>query len=487
MKLLSRADLRVRLAWSIALPLLVLMSIFSVWQYVRQTQFIQSENIEDAQIVGGVMLSGLKQAMLLHDEAMVGSTIQNSRGMGEVERVILLNPDSIVKADSATSGNEAGMKLADSSAGCAECHQHSENALPTTLNINIGGVDTLRVATPVENSPACNQCHGSAQKYLGVLLVDVSAQQEQSSARQNALINLGLSILSALLIFFAIYFLLDFLAIRRIKAFMQPLNAYANGNYHARLPVSKAGDELDRLANTFNGMIAEIEMHIEEERKRGELLSQAIVEERERIARELHDSLPQLLAYLNTKIGAIYLFVDRGKKKEALANLRELEDASRNLLTDVRDAISSLRASRLLASGLDLAIHNYLGQFKELCKIPVNYSSSLDSENIQISPEIEVQALRIVQEALSNIRKHSKASKASVQTLFRDHQLVLIIEDNGIGFELATPASPEKSHYGLQTMRERAESLHGKFMIQSQLGKGTKVTVSLPLSFGDPN
>ena len=487
MKLVSRADLRVRLAWSIALPLLVLMSIFSFWQYVRQTQFIQSENEEDAQIVGDVMLSGLKQAMLLHDEAMVESTIQDSRGMGEVERVILLDPNSIVKADSAASGNQAGVKLDDSSAGCAECHQHSGNALPTTLNINISGVDTLRVATPIENSPACNQCHGSAQKYLGVLLVDVSAQQEQSSARKNALINLGLSILSALLIFFAIYFLLDFLAIRRIKAFMRPLNAYADGHYNARLPVSKAGDELDKLANTFNGMIAEIEGHIEEERKRGELLSQAIVEERERIARELHDSLPQLLAYLNTKIGAIYLFVDDGKKKEALANLRELEDASRNLLTDVRDAIHGLRASRLLASGLTLAIRSYVDQFKELCNIPITYLSDPNKENIQLSPEIEVQALRIVQEALSNVRKHSKASKASVQTLFRDQQLILIIEDNGIGFDLASHSSSEKSRYGLQTMRERAESLHGEFMIQSQIGIGTKVTVSLPLSFGDAN
>lgn len=487
MKLLSRADLRVRLAWSIALPLLILMSAVSLWQYVREIQFIGTDNEEDAQTIGNVILSGLKQAMLLHDDAMVATMIQNSGGMSDVERVMLLNQSSVAKADSAASGNEAGITLDVRSAGCSGCHQHSGNALPTTLNINVGGVDTLRVATPIENSPECNQCHGSAQKYLGVLLVDVSAQKEQSLAQQNALTNLGLSILTTLLIFAAIYFLLDFLAIKRIKAFMQPLNAYANGNYHARLPVSKAGDELDRLANTFNGMIAEIEGHIEEERNRGELLSQAIVEERERIARELHDSLPQLLAYLNTKIGAIYLFVDGGKKKEALVNLRELEDASRNLLTDVRDAISGLRASRLLASGLDLAIHNYLEQFKELCKIPVTYFSSLDSENIQIAPEIEVQALRIVQEALSNIRKHSKASKASVQTLFRDHQLALIIEDDGIGFELATRPSPEKSQYGLQTMRERAESLHGKFMIQSQPGKGTKITVSLPLSFGDAN
>ncbi len=438
MKLFSRADLHVRLAWSIALPLLVLMSIFSLWQYYRENQFIRTDNKEDAQTIGNVILSGLKQAMLLHDDAMVGTMIQNSSGINDVERVMLLNQNSVVKADSSTSGNEAGMTLDVSSASCAGCHQHSGNTLPTTLNINVGDVDTLQVATAIENSPECNQCHGSDQKYLGVLLVDVSSQKEQSLARQNALINLGLSILTTLLIFAAIYFLLDFLAIRRIKAFMQPLNAYTTGDYKARLPVSKVGDELDHLANTFNHMSVEIEMHIEQEKKRGELLSQAIVEERERIARELHDSLPQLLAYLNMKIGAIYLFVDGGKKKEALSNLRELEDASRNLLTDVRDAIHGLRASRLLASGLTLAIRSYVDQFQELCNIPVTYLSEPNKENIQLLPEIEVQALRIVQEALSNIRKYSRASKASVQTIFRDEKLVLIIEDNGIGFDPAS-------------------------------------------------
>ncbi|HUH98244.1 MAG TPA: sensor histidine kinase [Anaerolineales bacterium] len=482
MKLFSRADLRFRLGWSIALPLLVLMSIFSFWQYLREIQFIQAENENDAETVGDVILMGLKHAMLMNDNAMMETMVQDSR-LNEVERVLLLNQNGVVRADSVSNGNENGATLDIKSSGCAECHQYPENALPKILDMHIGGVETLRVATPIANDPECHQCHGSVQKYLGVLLVDVSAQQEQGLARQNALINLGLSILAALLIFFAIYFLLDFLAIRRIRAFMQPLNAYSRGNYDARLPVTKAGDELDRLANTFNGMVAEIETHIEEERRRGELLSQAIVEERERIARELHDSLPQLLAYLNTKIGAIYLFMDRGRKQEALANLRELEDASRNLLTDVRDAIHGLRASRLLTSGLTRAIQNYLEQFKELCRIPVTYSSNLEAGNIRLSPEIEVQAFRIVQEALSNIRKYSNASGASVQTIFRDQQLALIIEDNGVGFDLVSHPASGRSQYGLQTMRERAESLHGEFMIQSQKGKGTTITVTLPLSF----
>lgn len=486
MKFFSRADLRIRLALSIALPLLILMSAFSFWQYARETQFSQSENEQAAQTVGDVMLMGLQHAMLMHDDSLVKAMIQNSGEMENVKRVILLDQNSVVKADSSASGNKLGMTLDASQPGCNGCHQYPDNALPRILNANIGGVDTLRVATPIQNESACNPCHGTRQTYLGVLLVDISSQKEQDQTRQNTLINFGLSILTTLLIFIAIYFLLDILAVRRIRSFMQPLNEYANGKRAARLPVSKSGDELDRLADTFNRMVTEIEMHIQEERKRGELLSKAIVEERERIARELHDSLPQLLAYLNTKIGAIYLFVEKGKKKDALVNLRELENASHNLLTDVRDAIHGLRASRLLASGLDLAIRNYVDQFKELCRIPVAYSFDPAAREIQLSPETQVQALRIVQEALSNIRKHSKASTASVQILFRDRELILVIADNGLGFDSASPSSSGGSQYGLQTMRERAESLHGKFMIESQAGKGTQVTVSLPISVENP-
>jgi signal transduction histidine kinase len=121
-------------------------------------------------------------------------------------------------------------------------------------------------------------------------------------------------------------------------------------------------------------------------------------------------------------------------------------------------------------------------QFKELCRIPVEYSFDPAVKDIPLSPETQVQALRIVQEALSNTRKHSKASQASVQILFHDQELVLVIEDNGLGFDPAAPSFSRRSQYGLQTMRERAESLHGKFMIESHPGKGTRITVSLPIS-----
>src|ERR1700690_1989587 len=135
--LFSGTDLRVRLALSIALPLLVLMSAFSLWQYLREIQSIQTENENNAQKVGDVMLMGLRHAMLTHDAATITAMIQNTSGMEDLERVILLDQNSVVKADSASSGNEIGQtinpRLTD---GCLNCHQFQQN-LPRTLSLTI--------------------------------------------------------------------------------------------------------------------------------------------------------------------------------------------------------------------------------------------------------------------------------------------------------------------------------------------------------------
>ena len=474
-------SLRARVAISIALPLLAVMTAFSFLQYYRETQLIQTQLEGDARFVGDVMVSQLTYAMSLNNKDMIASMVKDATLLSDIQRVIILDPNGFVRFDSAETGNEAGLRLDPHSGSCSFCHQHDPGALPRTNILRVAGRDALQIAAPIENGPSCYQCHDSSQQNVGVLLVDVSAQEQQRLARQNAFINLGLSILVTAILSGAIYFLLNWLVTRRINAFMEPLSAYANGNYDVRLPVSKTGDELDNLAVTFNDMIVEIESHIQEESKRGELLRNTVIAERERIARELHDSLPQLLAYLNTKIGAIYLYVENENKPEALENLRQLENASHHLLMDVRDAIHGLRASRLLDSGLAPAIQNYIEQFKELCSIPVTFTHDPILDTLRPDPEIEVQALRIVQEALSNVRKHARAATASVEMLFKEGQVVLVIKDNGIGFNPESLLADGKSHYGMQTMRERAECNGGKFMIKSQPGEGVTITVSLPL------
>ncbi len=480
MRRFLNASLRARVAISIALPLLAVMSAFTFLQYVREKQLIESQMEGDASFVGDVIVSQLTSAMRLNNRDLISSMVKETASLSDIRHVLILDQSGFVRFDSATNGSQLGLQPDPQAGGCALCHKQAGSVLPRTTLTGANSVDTLQVAAPILNGSECYDCHDPTVKTLGVLLVDVSSQEQQRLARLNAIINILLSVLATGIISGAIYFLLNRVVTRRINSFMQPLSAYANGNYDVRLPVSKAGDELDNLAITFNEMIDQIQRQIEEETRRGQIFRSTIIAERDRIARELHDSLPQVLAYLNTKIGAISLYVENENKAGALDNLRQLEEASHNLLTDVRDSIHGLRASRLLESGLAPAIQNYIEQFMELCNIPVSFTYDPFLDQMRPEPEVEVQALRIVQEALSNVRKHAHATKASVEMRLQEGLLVLVIRDDGIGFNPQAPQIDGKTHYGLQTMQERAECNGGKFMIQSRPGEGVTVIVSLP-------
>ena len=101
---------------------------------------------------------------------------------------------------------------------------------------------------------------------------------------------------------------------------------------------------------------------------------------------------------------------------------------------------------------------------------------------LHVAPEAEVQLVRIVQEALHNIRKHAGARIASVRLRRDGEAIVLVVEDDGAGFDPAAPAPDARRHFGLATMRERAESLGGALTLDSVPGVGTRVTVRIPLT-----
>jgi signal transduction histidine kinase len=114
--------------------------------------------------------------------------------------------------------------------------------------------------------------------------------------------------------------------------------------------------------------------------------------------------------------------------------------------------------------------------------IPVEIDVPLGAERSKLPPSVEIQLMRVVQEALTNVRKHSKAT--SVQVKFEpngDNELRVIIADDGQGFELARPRLTGWPRFGLQTMRERAEAVGGALKIDSAVGKGTRVEVRVPL------
>jgi signal transduction histidine kinase len=204
----------------------------------------------------------------------------------------------------------------------------------------------------------------------------------------------------------------------------------------------------------------------------------AIAQERVRIAHEMHDGLAQVLGYVNTKVQAAEMYMKREKTEEAGAQLRELSVAARQAYADVRESIVGLRTLPGPKRSLDEVLREYLDRWQEMSGV----STSLVIEtDVKLRESQELQLVRIVQEALTNVRKHAKATHARVELRRNGYDLVTTIADDGLGFTAAARSRSQFPQFGLSTMRERAESIGGTLVVDSTPGEGTKVRFTLPL------
>lgn len=205
----------------------------------------------------------------------------------------------------------------------------------------------------------------------------------------------------------------------------------------------------------------------------------AIAEERLRIAHEMHDGLAQVLGYVNTKVQAADAYLRRGKTDDASAQLHELATSARQAYTEVREGIVGLRT----LPGPDRPLHEVLREYLERWREQSGVSTDLVVQgDLRIRASAELQLIRIIQEALSNVRKHAKASHVRVEVQRTDGTLTASIRDDGLGFDPETRHRTEFPRFGLATMRERAQSIGGALTIETTPGKGTVVRFELPLA-----
>ncbi len=223
---------------------------------------------------------------------------------------------------------------------------------------------------------------------------------------------------------------------------------------------------------------------VENARLQERVQSLAVFEERERIAREIHDSVGQVLGYVNTKAQAVKLLLDTGKMVEAQAQLIQLEEAARDVYADLREAILGLRTETSPERRLMPALQEYVRRFGELSGVSTELIVEGDPASYAFSPTAELHLIRIIQEALTNVRKHAMAQRAWVRFSERAGVLTVLVSDDGLGFDPTQPPGGAWPRFGLQTMRERAEAIGGKFLVRSRNGSGTEVVVSLPLYGG---
>jgi nitrate/nitrite-specific signal transduction histidine kinase len=210
----------------------------------------------------------------------------------------------------------------------------------------------------------------------------------------------------------------------------------------------------------------------------------AVETERTRLSREMHDGLAQVLGYVNTKAQAVEAFLAKGDVATAQEQVRELSQAARQVYQDVREGILALRSQ--LGPGRDLqgVLRDYISEYELILHRPVKVQWQLGQQELALTSLQEVQILRIVQEALNNVRKHAEATEVLIQFTDRGGALEVQIRDNGKGFNPLAIKRGEWPHLGLQTMQERAEAIGGVFELDSSPGKGTVVRVRLPHAIG---
>ncbi len=236
-------------------------------------------------------------------------------------------------------------------------------------------------------------------------------------------------------------------------------------------------DEVETLASLAN----QATIALEHARLEARLRELAVVEERERIARELHDGIAQVLGYVNTKSQAIDGYLAGGRVAEARTQVAELGSAARAVYVDVREAILGLRSPIEPGQGLGAAVEAHARLVAADSRFVLELEIPDDTRDLRMDPDAEGQAYRIVQEALTNIRKHAGAERIRVALAIDAGTLEVRIEDDGRGLSPG-PSTSEVPHYGLRSMRERAASIGATLEVADRSTGGVSVRLTVPIA-----
>ena len=224
------------------------------------------------------------------------------------------------------------------------------------------------------------------------------------------------------------------------------------------------GVQLPALSDEMESLLPQIEFR-------------AVVNERTRLAREIHDGLAQTLAFLKIEIDRARTFLQKGNTDQASQILNDSSRTIGDACLDARQAIENLR--RVPNGRLETWLPQVAEDFESLTSLPVDLDLRLTSD---FAPNQQVQLIRIVQEALTNIRKHAEASRVRIAAWEDGQEAVIEVADNGCGFSPSD--SITAARFGLRGMRERAESIGAEFQVVSYPNEGTTVRLHIPLCVG---
>lgn len=241
-------------------------------------------------------------------------------------------------------------------------------------------------------------------------------------------------------------------------------------NLFFRSPVLLRADETELL----DALASHLASALESLRAAALAREAAVAEERAMLARELHDSIAQSLVFLKIQLQLLRTASEKGQTEQVDKALDELDLGLRESIGDVRELLVHFR-TRTNTDDIEQALQETLQKFQHQTGLPAQLK--VYGDGLPLPPDVQVQVLHVLQEALSNVRKHARASKVALD-VYKGLNWRFAVRDDGVGFD--TSRNLEQTHVGMKIMRERAGGIGAKVEIVSRPGGGTKATLTLP-------
>ena len=210
----------------------------------------------------------------------------------------------------------------------------------------------------------------------------------------------------------------------------------------------------------------------------------AMSEERERLARDLHDNLGQVFGFINIQVQAIKHELAKAGIDTASHKLERLVEAAQSAHREMREYIKNVKSTAAVEKNFVPALRKEIEQYVKQTGINTKLEIQADLQIEGLAPNVKVHLLNIVKEALNNIRKHAEAKRISIEITTAGKEIWAAIEDDGKGFALMQDKKEPAQGFGLNIMKERAREMGGKLRIVTAPGQGTKILVTVPQKEG---
>jgi NarL family two-component system sensor histidine kinase LiaS len=435
------------------LPSVIIDATITV--YTPELQRYLSESPHDLEAIAG-WLERIRPAPNL-----VGFSIQETDGLfviGSDGKLLAISPSDYV--ENSVIGDPLDPEAIPGLAGplqAALAGEENTSRLYSPTNVDSNVV----MATPVWDA--------AHEQVLGALVMSVEAPTIASvlgDLAQILGISLVLSIVVAGLAGMAFGSLAARGLVRRFNRLAEATLAWSEGDFTVFVDDS-SGDELGQLAQRLNHMARQLE-HLLDTRR--EL---AVVQERNRLSRDLHDSVKQQSFAAAAQISAAKTLLKRNPEA-AETHIQEAERLTYDLRQELTHLIQELRPAALEGKGLARAVQAYAADWSRQNGIPLDVR--VQGERT-LSLKVEQAVYRIVQEALSNVARHSQASSVEIGLVYTALDMTCTITDDGIGFD----PGKKRGGFGLRSMQERANALGGTLEIESAAGTGTRISLAVSL------